>query len=179
VETKKNTHYTGGSAERLMKSGPAFLLTKCNFFLVELFFWQGVYASWQSDYANDLAKLGSWATTNAVFGYDHMVGWPGYDAVPKYLAKGIDVLLNKTVTRISLGKSKVTVTTTDTVTKQTVKYSGNQVLVTVPIGVLQNRQIEFKPQGILPPRLWQAIDTMGVMGVMEKVGSGGREKVFV
>jgi len=116
-----------------------------------------------------LSKLGNWASVNAHFGYDHMVGWPGYSAIPNYLAKGVNVQLQQVVTRINLRATGVKVIVQNAVTKKSKRYLGNQVLVTVPLGVLQNRQIEFRPGGALPQSLWQAIDTMGVMGVMDKV----------
>lgn len=87
----------------------------------------------------------------------------GYDAVVAAIAGGgrpIDVRLGHVVARIGYGAQGCQVATAQGT------LTGDRVLVTVPLGVLQANAIAFEPA--LPPRKQQAIGRLG-SGLLDKL----------
>lgn len=83
----------------------------------------------------------------------------GYDALPRGLAQGLDVRLSQPVTRIARDGTGVHVTTAAG------ELTADQVIVTVPLGVLQADTIAFEPA--LPAATLDARSRLG-MGVLDK-----------
>ena len=83
----------------------------------------------------------------------------GYDRVPEYLARHLDVDFGVVVRRVVLRPRGVRVETSAG------SIQARAVVVTVPLGVLKREGIEFVPR--LPERHEQAIDRLG-MGVLSK-----------
>ena len=77
----------------------------------------------------------------------------GYSGIAKALSKGVPIKLNKRVTGINL-KNKGSI-----VRCGSESYEADYVLVTLPLGVLKKRSIEFSP-GLTPQKL-AAIDRLG------------------
>ncbi|MDG2080623.1 MAG: FAD-dependent oxidoreductase [Bacteroidales bacterium] len=73
------------------------------------------------------------------FSGDDIIVTNGYDRIADYLAKGLNIELNKKVTGIDYSGPKVLVSTTDQ------EYSADYVIVTVPLGVLKNNVVNFTP----------------------------------
>jgi len=73
------------------------------------------------------------------FSGDDIIVTNGYDRIADYLAKGLNIELNKKVTGIDYSASKVLVSTTDQ------EFSADYVIVTVPLGVLKNNVVNFTP----------------------------------
>ncbi len=92
-------------------------------------------------------------------GFDQYVT-NGYDALPAYLADGLDIRLNQQVQTIDYTTSPVKITT------QNSTLEANYVVVTASLGVLKSNSIQFLPQ--LPWRKQRAIERMG-MGTINKL----------
>lgn len=73
----------------------------------------------------------------------------GYDNMTNYLAQGIDVRLHTTVKDINYSNDKITIITNNG------NYTADQVLVTVPLGVLKKEAITFSPP--LPEPIQNAV----------------------
>jgi monoamine oxidase len=83
----------------------------------------------------------------------------GYDALPKLLAQGLQIVLNTPVTAIARRENSVTVRAG----KQS--FEGRAVIVTVPLGVLKSGAITFDPP--LPDAHVHAVQALG-FGVLSK-----------
>ena len=92
-------------------------------------------------------------------GGDHLVV-SGYDVVPHYLAKGLDIKTGVVARQIDSRGSDLAVETNSGTLR------ANRIVITVPLGVLQAGQIRFVPE--LPSENQSAIHRMG-MGVMNKM----------
>lgn len=87
-------------------------------------------------------------------------GFPdGYGQLIEAMAQGIDIRLNQPVTQISHYSEGVVVQAGEI-------FQGERVIITVPLGVLKNKQIEFDP--VLPQPKLEAIQKLA-MGTLEKV----------
>lgn len=84
----------------------------------------------------------------------------GYDTVINHLVKGLDINLNTIVTKVEDTGSGVKV-----YTKNNEVYEADQVIVTVPLGVLQKGSITFSPE--LPEYKKTAINSLK-MGNLHK-----------
>lgn len=117
------------------------------------------------EYAGDSAELSSWY-------WDSMSGYSGLDAVlpdgyvalVNHLATGVTVKLNHVVSKVSYTSSGVTVTSSGGT------YTGDRVIVSVPLGVLKKGAIAFSPA--LPSGKNSAITALGM-------GTGTLSKVFL
>ncbi|MCU0238363.1 MAG: FAD-dependent oxidoreductase [Pyrinomonadaceae bacterium] len=78
----------------------------------------------------------------------------GYDKIPNFLAKGLNVQLNQRVTKIDYTGKKVKITHNEQVS------TADYVLVTVPLGVLKKSVIQFVPA--LPAEKQTAINKVGM-----------------
>lgn len=83
----------------------------------------------------------------------------GYDKVVAAVADGLDVRLGHVVTRIDTSGARAVVVTSQG------RFDAESVIVTVPLGVLKSRSIEFVPP--LPESTTTAIDRLG-MGALSK-----------
>ena len=64
----------------------------------------------------------------------------GFDQFTNHLSQGLDIRLNNPVTKIDYSSDRVEVYVKD------IKYSADAVIVTVPLGVLQQGMIKFLPE---------------------------------
>lgn len=88
------------------------------------------------------------------FSGDERIATNGYDTIPNYLAKDINVLLNQRVTKIDYTSSKTKVFHNGTISE------ADYVLITVPLGVLKSGNIQFVPS--LPATKQNAIQKVGM-----------------
>lgn len=84
----------------------------------------------------------------------------GYVSLVDELARGLDVRLNQKVTGVDYSGPQVRVQT------QSGSFDADYVIITVPLGVLKQGEIQFQPA--LPTSKQTAIDAMG-MGTLNKV----------
>lgn len=98
------------------------------------------------------------------YGDEHVFSETGFMALTDYLTKHVnDIRLEQIVTKITYNNESVEISTRDGQIYQT-----QFVLITVPLGVLKSRQIEFNPS--LP--LWK-------LNAIDRIGFGIYEKVFL
>jgi monoamine oxidase len=90
---------------------------------------------------------------------DQVIIPSGYDALPKLLANGLQIVLNTPVTAIVRQDKSVVVWAGDQ------SFEGPAAIVTVPLGVLKSGAISFDPP--LPDRHAQAVSALG-FGVLSK-----------
>ncbi len=83
----------------------------------------------------------------------------GFEAITTHLARGLSIKLEQIVTRIDWNQSRVKVHT------DRQQFDADHVIVTVPLGVLKAKRIEFSPP--LPRSKQLAIDRLG-FGVLNK-----------
>lgn len=74
----------------------------------------------------------------------------GYDLIPQFLSQGLDIRLNNAVTKINYTNAKVSITSNG------IELLADYVVITVPLGVLKNKKIEFIPE--LPSNKINAIN---------------------
>jgi monoamine oxidase len=84
----------------------------------------------------------------------------GYAAIAELLGDGLEIATNQTVTEVAWDERGVEVTTSDG------RFRGSQVVLTLPLGVLQSGSVALTPG--LPPQARRAIDALG-SGVLNKV----------
>lgn len=89
-----------------------------------------------------------------------MVGYPSYNALSDFLARGIDVRLRKIVKNITWGTPGVNITTASGDV-----FEGEAVIITVSVGVLQAEKIAFSPS--LPEWKTKTIYQGLSMGLLE------------
>lgn len=131
--------------------------------LDELYLFDLVYET--LDDAWSLSQIGLTSFFTKLYGLDkeHLVAEPGYDAIVKFLAQNVTnfIQLNQTIKRIEYDQDGVKV-----INQLDQVFVGSRVLVTVPLGVLQNDVIEFVPS--LP--LWKRKAIHGLkMGLLDKI----------
>lgn len=85
----------------------------------------------------------------------------GFGWVTAAMASDVDVRLNAPVTAVLVAPEGVSVTTADTTV-----YEGSHAIVTLPLGVLKHRDVEFSPP--LEPQRLASIDRLG-FGRFEKI----------
>jgi monoamine oxidase len=113
------------------------------------------------DYAVEAEKLSAWwydAETSAFRGGDVFVNG-GYDGIPKWLARGLDIVYNTVVNQITWGNGGVSVTAGATT------WQAKSVIVTLPLGVLKANRVTFSPA--LPSAYQTAIQQLA-MGVLNR-----------
>lgn len=114
----------------------------------------------EDEYAADADQLS--ATTYDLGKYTdgpQSVITSGYDALPKLLAVGLQIVLNATVSSVAQRDNSVTVQAGDQA------FEGPAAIVTVPLGVLKSGSITFDPP--LPERHAHAVSALG-FGVLSK-----------
>lgn len=85
----------------------------------------------------------------------------GYAQIINHLQQGLNIQLQQAVKQINYQEDQVIVSTS-----QQQEFRADKVLVTVPLGVLKKRVIQFNP--VLPENKLSAIDRLG-MGTLNKV----------
>ena len=119
-------------------------------------------ASLETDTASSLDRMSLLAYDDPEAGYDgasHFLP-DGYDALPRHLARGIEVRTNVRVTRVRTDAGGVTVQTAQG------EERASAVVVTVPLGALRRDAIEFDPP--LPRDKRDAIEGLD-MGTLDKI----------
>jgi monoamine oxidase len=115
------------------------------------------------EYAGDVSKMSA-----KFFDFDQeMTGGDtcvldGYDKIIKYLSTGLDIQLGQTVTKVGINSQRQGYV----VTSEGKRLVADAVLVTVPLGVLKKKKIQFSPA--LPSRKRRAIRNIK-MGLENKV----------
>lgn len=114
----------------------------------------------EAEYAGSMNQLSThWFDTGKFFGGDDMLFVEGYRVIINHLAAGLDIRLQQQVTSIDWSQSSVRVITSQG------DFVADQVLVTIPLGVLKKGTPGFVPA--LPPEKLDAIRLLG-MGVLNK-----------
>ncbi len=117
--------------------------------------------SYEGAELNMIGAKGFYDITSIHYGEEHVFHDTGYVTLIDYLAKDAgDIRLKQIVTKISYGAQFAEVQTTNGQI-----YRANFVLLTVPLGVLKARQIEFSPP--LPEWKQNVIDRLG-FGILDK-----------
>jgi monoamine oxidase len=119
-------------------------------------------ASLETDAASSLDRMSLLAYDDPEAGYDGASYFlpDGYDALPRHLARGIEVRTNVRVTAVRTGPGGVTVET------GAGEERASAVVVTVPLGALRRDAIRFDPP--LPREKRDAIEGLD-MGTLDKI----------
>lgn len=88
------------------------------------------------------------------FGGGDQIMTGGYDTIVSGLSEGLTILNNQVVEKIALTASGVSVTTSRGI------FTADRVVITLPLGVLKKRVIEFEPG--LPDEKMAALDRLGM-----------------
>lgn len=118
------------------------------------------------EYADDLSSLSALAfdddPTATLFGaHDMLPAGTGYAPLLEQMSSGLDIRLGQVVTGITVSGQQATVTL-----ETGEQVSAPQCIVTLPLGVLQQRSIAFTPD--LPAAHWAALDRLGA-GLLDKL----------
>lgn len=112
------------------------------------------------DTGGDLQELSSLDFyDDEVFGGDDLIISNGFDHLPNYLAKGLDIELNTSITAIDYSKENILIQSNQK------SYVADFIVLTVPLGVLKKKKIAFTPS--LPKPIDQAIQRLK-MGTVNK-----------
>ena len=114
----------------------------------------------EDEYATDANQLSANTFDKGEYaGGEQDVVTSGYDALPRLLAGGLDIVLNTPVTAIALRDGSVMVRAGNR------SFEGPAAVVTVPLGVLKSGAIAFDPP--LPDEHSHALHALG-FGVLSK-----------
>ncbi len=115
----------------------------------------------ETEYAADTNDLSLWwwNAGSEFSGRDDLLPG-GYDQLIMPLAEGLDVRLGYAVNEIDYSGDRVTILT------NTGEFTANHVIVTLPLGVLKERTVQFRPE--LPAEKLTAIDRLA-MGTLDKL----------
>ncbi|MBW0018209.1 MAG: FAD-dependent oxidoreductase [Mycobacterium sp.] len=114
----------------------------------------------EDEYAADANQLSAKTFDLGTYsGGDQVAITSGYDALPKLLANGLQIVLSAPVTAVQRKDKSVTVRAGDR------SFEGSAAIVTVPLGVLKSGAITFDP--VLPDGHLQAVQALG-FGVLSK-----------
>jgi monoamine oxidase len=114
----------------------------------------------EDEYAADANQLSATTfDTGRYTGGPQVIIPSGYDALPRLLANGLQIVLNSPVTAVTRRAGSVTVRSGDTA------FDGPAAIVTVPLGVLKAGAITFDPP--LPEGHAHAVNALG-FGVLSK-----------
>ena len=115
----------------------------------------------EQEYAGAAEQLSAWAfDDDAAFGGEDLLFPGGYDQILGLLARGLDIRLNSVVSEVRWGErgAELVLSTGDVL-------RADQVIVTVPLGVLKSGSVRFTPD--LPRSKREAIAGLG-MGLLNK-----------
>ena len=114
----------------------------------------------EQEYAGSVTETSTWwYDDDSSFGNNDVYVLSGYKAIADHLLQSNRVLLRQTVEKIDWNAAGVTVTTNQGL------HRADRVVVTLPLGVLKTKKIQFSPG--LPNEKQRAIDALG-MGVLNK-----------
>ena len=114
----------------------------------------------EQEYAGSTEKLSAhWYDSGKEFDGEDDLFVQGFRVIPELLAQGLTIELGQVVTEIQWDQQPVRVMT------QTAEFLADQVVVTLPLGVLQAGKVRFTPE--LPQNKQNAIVQLG-MGVLNK-----------
>lgn len=114
----------------------------------------------EQEYAGSAEQLSvQWYDSVKVFGGEDAFFAQGFRLITEFLAKGLQIELSQVVNEIRWSGAQVQVVTAQKT------WQADQVIVTVPLGVLKKNHLKFVPP--LPLAKRQAIDLLG-MGVLNK-----------
>lgn len=114
----------------------------------------------EQEYAGSAAQLSShWYDSAKGFPGDDTIFVEGYQTLTNHLAQGLTIVLGQVVQEVDWSKPVVRIVTNRG------EYTAEQVLVTLPVGVLKAGKVRFTPG--LPPKKQKAIAGIG-MGVLNK-----------
>lgn len=117
--------------------------------------WQFLLSTYVTFDTGDLDKLSSKLYEEGeVYTGEERIATNGYDTIPVYLAKGLNVQLNQRVSKVDYSGAKIKVTHNTSVSE------ADYVLVTIPLGVLKANSIQFLPD--LPAVKKTAIQKLGM-----------------
>lgn len=120
-----------------------------------------VNATYEQEYGGSADSLSAWWMEQGdQFGGPDVLFPQGFGELADHLADGLDIRLGQVVKSVASSATGVTVTLADGSS-----LSGDEVLVTVPLGVLKAGDIAFDPP--LSQRKQRAIDRLG-MGLLNK-----------
>lgn len=119
-----------------------------------------VNSTLEQEYSGSSDQLSAqWLGSDEEFGGGDVVFRDGFHTITNALAKGLDIRLGQVVSRIDTTGSRAKVKT------QTTTFEADLILVTLPLGVLKSKSVEFIPP--LPKSKRGAIDRLQ-MGVLNK-----------
>ena len=114
----------------------------------------------EHDYSGSASSLSSsWYDNDSEYSGGDALLSLGIGSLTEFLARDLKIELNQTVQSIEWNSSPVRVKTNQG------EFTGDRVLVTLPLGVLKSRSVSFVPA--LPATQQSAIDKLG-MGVLNK-----------
>ncbi|MEZ4641590.1 MAG: NAD(P)/FAD-dependent oxidoreductase [Chloroflexota bacterium] len=114
----------------------------------------------EHEYAgSSAAQSVHWFDDGDEFGGDDALFRDGYQVITQHLAQGLPLVLQQPARRVQWDDTQVTVYT------ESAAYSGERLIITLPLGVLQAGHVTFAPA--LPTAKQQAIAALG-MGVLNK-----------
>lgn len=115
----------------------------------------------EHEYAGDASELSQIGTDEGMdMGGGDVLFPNGFDAITNFLAIGLNIKMETIVQTVSYTETGVTIITDKG------EYTGDRVIVTVPLGVLKAGDITFSPA--LPSDKLQSISALG-SGVLNKV----------
>lgn len=114
----------------------------------------------EQEYAGSAAQLSAhWYDSAQEFGGGDVLFTQGFQVLTQHLAQHLNIQLGQVVTSIDWRASSVVVHT------QAAQWRADQVVITLPLGVLQQGPVTFNP--LLPTAKREAIAGLG-MGVLNK-----------
>ncbi len=114
----------------------------------------------EQEYAGSAEMLSThWYDAAEGFPGDDTLFTAGFQTITEYLASGLSIKLEQVVQAVYWDESPIRVVTDRAV------FTADQVLVTLPLGVLQSGRVRFEPE--LPSAKQRAISTLG-MGLLNK-----------
>lgn len=119
-----------------------------------------VSAAIEQEYSGSASQLSAhWYDSAKEFDGDDVLFAQGYKVITDLLAQGTDIRLSQMVNEVHWGQQKVRVVT------QSSAFVADNVIVTLPLGVLQSNAVHFTPA--LPSQKRHSIAKLG-MGVLNK-----------
>jgi monoamine oxidase len=117
-------------------------------------------SKYEQEYSGSTRELSAQTfEDNEEFEGDDVLFPQGYSQITEYLAQGLTLKLNQIVSKVEYSDQGVKVTT------QNHEYFADHVIVTLPLGVLKRKTVQFIPP--LPANKQQAIEKLG-MGLLNK-----------
>lgn len=115
---------------------------------------------YEQEYAGSAQQLSAhWFDSSKAFPGEDALFVDGFHTMTKHLARDLAIETGQPVHEVHWGQSPVRVVTATT------EYRADQVVVTLPLGVLKAGNVRFSP--VLPPTKQEAIASLG-MGVLNK-----------